>query len=134
MAIPARWKPQPLLSGERDLKALFRREGTSAELRVYCQGATVDATKLWIRPLRLIDQDTVANEHIWPQYALGDGKYASQFWAFAGVAKDGSRKNYYIAWKMSRGSGCKYGIYMSVKQEEAKQVEGEFIAIARSLK
>jgi len=133
MALPAFWKQQPILSGDSDLKAQFKRTGSSAILQVYCQGTSVSRTLLQVKVLSLIDQDTVANERLWPDYSLGDGKVVSEFSAWTGTAKDGSKKNYYIAWKLPSGVGCSYGVYMSVKQEEARQVEGEFIAIARSL-
>ena len=134
MALPAAWNQQAVISADSELKTQFKREGTSAVLQVYCQGTAVSRTLLQVKGLQLISQDTVANERLWPDYSLGGGNFAPEFSAWTGVAKDGSMKNYYIAWKLSSDFGCTYCLYMSVKQEEAWKVEGEFIAIARSMR
>lgn len=133
MAFPPAWKQQAVSSADSELKAQFRREGTSAVLQVFCQGTFVSRTLLPVKVLNLINADTLSNERLWPDRSLGGGNFDPEFSAWTGVAKDGSRRNYYIAWKLPSGFGCKYGVYMSVPQVDAPKVEGEFIAIARSL-
>jgi hypothetical protein len=40
-----------------------------------------------------------------------------------------------VSWKLdSRLGACKYYLYMTVKKEEAAKVEGDYLAVLRTLK
>ena len=41
--------------------------------------------------------------------------------------------HFYIGWKMAEGFGCKYVLLLTVPAEQAPQVEGDFVAMVRSL-
>jgi hypothetical protein len=69
---------------------------------------------------------------LWPDYSMGGGNFDSQFAAFTGTTLAGEEHNYYISWMMAF-SGCKYSTFLDVKKAEAAGVEGDYLAILRTL-
>lgn len=137
LGLPPGWKAAQLPVGKTDVKAQFKKEGTSAIMKVYCQGAFVSRTGLPIMPLNLINDVTVSNQRLWPRYSMGGGNFNPEFSAWTGIVEKGGKRvpmNFYIAWKLPSGFRCKYGIWTTVEKQEAAQIEGDFLAIVRSLK
>jgi hypothetical protein len=132
LALPPGWKSQPLTTTASKLKALFKKEGTSASLQVICGGAFDNHSVLQINMLNLITNATKVNARLWPEQSMGGGNFDSQFSAWTGTTLAGEEHNYYISWMMAF-SGCKYSTFLDVKRSEASQVEGDFLAIVRSL-
>lgn len=136
MAIPAGWTAVPVPSGaDPKLKAQYRKDGSSGVLQVYCGGFFENRYNLAIDVLNLVNDDTTTNLRHWPRYTMGGGFLDPEFEAYTGTSKQGEQKNYYIAWKLdSRLGACKYCLFLTVKKNEAAMVEGDFLAIVRTLK
>jgi hypothetical protein len=133
LSLPPGWVSKPQAAGASEVKAEFKKEGTSAVLQVYCQGAFVSRTGLSIMPLRMVDASTTSNARLWPDYTMPNG---AGFSAWTGtVAASGQQvpMNFYITWKMPSGFGCKYAVFTVVGKAEAGKIEGDFLAITRSL-
>jgi len=135
MAIPAGWSPVAIPAGSATVKAQFKKDGTSAMLQVHCQSFFADRYALQINMLNLVNAATTANTRVWPEYCMGGGFTDPEFSAWTGTASAGGERNYYIAWKLDSHLGqCKYGLFLDVKREDAAKVEGDFLAIVRTLK
>jgi hypothetical protein len=138
MALPAGWKSQQVDTGIPNLKATFRKEGTSAEMDVYCKSAFDSQNTLAIFLLKLVDSQTISDKELWPEYSMGGGNFDPEFQAFttkvSGPGGTVIDKNFYMSWKIPSGFSCKYAILLSVEKSEAKEIEGDFLAIVRSLK
>ncbi len=136
MAIPAGWTAVPIPDGsDPKLKAQFKKDGTSGVLQVYCGSFLENRYALAINVLNIANNDTTENRRLWERYTMGGGFLDPEFEAYTGTSKQGEQKNYYISWKLDRSLGaCKYYLYLSVKKDEAAKVEGDFIAVVRSLK
>lgn len=139
MALPQGWVSEPITdTSDPDLKAQFKKEGTSARMLVYCQGAFVSRTALSIKPLKLIDSVTTSDQRLWPKRSMGGGNFDPEFSSWTGTVESGGKlvpMNFYIAWRLpTRFGGCKYALWTIVGQQEASQIEGDFLAIVRSLK
>lgn len=132
LALPPGWKAQPLATTASRLKALFKKDGTSAALQVHCGGMFDNHDVLKIHMLNLITNSTKTNTMLWPEYSMGGGNFDSQFSAFSGTTPSGEEHNYYISWMMAF-SGCKYSTFLDVKTSEAAKVEGDYLAILRTL-
>lgn len=132
LALPPGWKAQPLATTASRLKALFKKDGTSASLQVHCGGTFDNHGVLKIHMLNQITNATKTNSMLWPDYSMGGGNFDSQFAAFTGVTPSGEEHNYYISWMMAF-SGCKYSTFLDVKKAEADKVEGDYLAILRTL-
>lgn len=139
MAVPADWKAERASDpADGQLKAKIEKEGSSARMLVYCQGF-MSRAGLPIKPLNLINDVTVSNERLWERKSMGGGNFDPEFSAWKGMVKaaDGTLQpmHFYIAWKLDNlGSHCKYALWMIVGAAEAPQVEGDFLAMVRSLK
>ncbi len=136
MTIPASWTAAPLpLGSDTKLKAQFKKEGTSGVLQVYCGSFLESRYNMAINVLTLVNNDTTTNTQHWQRYTMGGGFTDPEFEAYTGTSKRGEQKNYYISWKLdSRLGACKYYIYLTVKKDEATKVEGDFLAVLRTLK
>lgn len=136
MAIPAGWTVVPIPSGsDPKLKAQYKKDGTNGVLQVYCGSFMESRYALAINVLNIVNNDTTENRRLWERHTMGGGFLDPEFEAYTGTSKAGEQKNYYISWKLdSRLGACKYYIYLTVKKDEAAKVEGDFIAVVRSLK
>jgi hypothetical protein len=135
MAIPPGWSPVSLPAGSATVKAQFKKDGTSAVLQVHCQSFFADRYALQVNTLNLVNGATTSNTRLWPEYCMGGGFTDPEFSAWTGTASAGGERNYYIAWTLDSHLGqCKYGLFLDVKKEDAAKVEGDFLAIVRTLK
>jgi hypothetical protein len=136
MAIPAGWTAAPLPAGsDTKLKALYKKDGTSGLLHVYCGNFMENRYAMAINVLNMVNNDTTENRRLWERYTMGGGFTDPEFEAYAGTSKQGEQKNYYISWKLdSRLGACKYYIFLTAKKEDAAKVEGDFLAVLRTLK
>lgn len=135
MAIPAGWTALQVPAGDTTVKAQYKKDGTSALLQIHCQSFFANRYQLQINMLNLVNASTSANARLWPEYCMGGGFTDPEFSAWTGTASSGGEHNYYIAWKLDSHLGqCKYGLFLDVKKEDAAKVEGDFIAIVRTLK
>jgi hypothetical protein len=133
LKLPPGWASSPITSQDSDVKAQFKKAGTGATMLVICQGTFVSRAGLGVKPLSMAAAATTSSKEMWPQQVMPNG---ATFMAYAAtVAAEGQQvpTNVYLAWKMPRGFGCKYGIVTFAAQQEAKQIEGDFLAIVRSL-
>jgi hypothetical protein len=138
MMLAPGWVSQPVNSpDDTEIKAHFSKTGTSAQMLVSCQGMFVSRAGLPIKPLNQINAVTVSNERLWADQSLGGGNFDPEFSAWTGMVESKGQRvpmNFYIAWKLpSRIGGCKYALWTIVGRAEAKQIEGDFLAMARSL-
>jgi hypothetical protein len=139
MGLAPGWVEEPVApGGDADLRAQFKKPGSSARMLVYCLGAFTPRAGIHLKVLQLTEAVSPSATRLWETQSLGGGNFDPEFSAWTGpVESDGKQvpMNFYIGGKLDNlGSHCKYAVWTIVGKGEASRIEGDFLAMMRSLK
>jgi hypothetical protein len=131
MALPPGWKSVPFESTVAWKKAEFKKHGSDADLQLFCASQFDSKASMALFALKFGSELDPKATQMWERKSFGGGFFDPEFEAYTG--KD-TNQNFYIAWKLASGFKCRYILIMMVPKDDADYVEGDFIAIVRSLK
>jgi hypothetical protein len=138
LGLPPGYKPKPLPpNAGGELTQWFQKEGSSANLQVYCYGLFVSKPGLRLNLLKTTEAVMPNAKQSLPPQSIGTSNLSPVFEGYTGTVTANGQEvpmAIYLAWKLdSRIGGCKYGIFAVVAQNQSDAFFPEFVAIVRSL-
>lgn len=138
MGLPPGYKTKtPPANADSDFQVWLQKEGSSANLQIYCYGAFVSRAGLRLNLLKTTEAVMPNAVQSMPPQTIGTSKLSAVFEAYTGTVTAGGQEvpmNIYLAWKLdSRIGGCKYGLFAVVSKPQADDFFPDFVAMVRSL-
>jgi hypothetical protein len=137
MALPQGWELRPLPTGApQGLRLMFAHQPGDALLRIFCYDHAFERNELALLAEQHVKTADPDADELWKRQSMGREELDPEFESWVATVDEGPPPvltHFYLGWKMAEGFGCKYVLVLTVPAEQSLAVEGDFLAMVRSL-